>query len=281
MFEKQAQELSGDGVAIQAGGSVSVVVQKGLSVTDVQELVQTFLHIELPAFREEARRIAEENARKLLNAFVEKAAASQAPLSAEEFTKPTGQAAFQSALQGVALHADDADIDLVAQALVQRLSSGHQPLMKRVLEKVIQVLPQIGAPDISLLALVVFAGRIKFPTVKSPADIEPLVARYWPLLEPSVNVSSATLQYLASLSLVTINPVSDFDWLIDRWCNTYGIGFNRAEMEQAQQNSFLKFHDAFVALRVPTIHPTIVGTAIGLLHLKRELPDLDLATFIS
>ncbi|WP_418156262.1 LPO_1073/Vpar_1526 family protein [Variovorax paradoxus] len=156
MLGGQAQAVSDGSTAIQSSGPLTIH-NHGFSAAQVGEvstLVDLFLKAQLPAFEARAQKIAEENSAKLLEAFIAHAAKSAIPLSGDEFSKPAGQAAFHSALAGVALHADNADIDMVAAALVRRLDSANEPLLKLVLDSVIAVLPKLSAGHISFLGLV-------------------------------------------------------------------------------------------------------------------------------
>lgn len=282
MLGKQTQEVSGGSTAIQSTGHV-VVHQHGFSAAQVGEvstLVDLFLKAQLPAFEARAQKIAEENAAKLLDAFVAHAANAAMPLSGEEFSKPAGQAAFHSALAGVALHADAADIDLVAEALARRLNSAEEPLLKLVLDSVIAVLPKLSAGHISFLAFTHFVKKLNLG-LKSLEVLENLAGQIMTLFEAGENLSAPNIQYLAGLGLITVNPVSDADLLFSIWERTYGFPINTVEIAKLQTQHLKRVHEMYLRMKLPTVHPTITGTAIGLLHLKRKFIRIELADHIA
>lgn len=280
MFEKQAQDVTGGSTAIQAGGSVTIN-QTGISVSEVRELVHAFMQLELPAFRKEARAVASENTHKLLEAFVAKATIRNSPISGREFAKPAGQAAFQSAVEGVALHGDESDIDLVAEVLLSRLEAGEEPLLKRVLDSAINVLPKLTASQIAFLGMVVYVKSLQLSSVKDIGMLEGLAATMQPLFAAGMNLSRPNVDYMAGLGLLTINAVSDADQLFASWSRMYGFPIDQNVVASSKSTHLEKLHQAYVALRVPTVYLTLIGSIIGLLHLKRRIKNINIASFFS
>ena len=184
-------------------------------------------------------------------------------------------------MEGVALHGDEADIDLVCEALVRRLDAADEPLLKRVLDSAIDVLPKLSAGQIAFLAMVVYVKSLQVPSAKDIGALEFHAAALEPLFVAGMALSRPNVEYLAGLGLLTINAVSDADQLYSNWSRIYGFPVDQNVVTSSNSTHVAKLHQAYVALRVPTIYLTLMGSVIGLLHLRKKMKNIDIASFFS
>jgi len=279
MLGGQAQEATGGSVALQAARDATFHYH-GPSFGDVRELVELVFQNQLPVMREEARKVFEANAAKFREEFVRQLASSS-KVSAQEFAKPDTQATFQQALTGTALKGDDADLELVAAALVRRLEAAEEPLLKQVLESAIAVMPKLVRPQIAFLAFVHYAKRVRHISATQLAQVELMAAQVMPVLESGLSLSAPNQQYLAGLGLLTLNPVASASlWLHDLHQTHSFLPPDMDQLRAAGCVHLCRLLEAYDTLQVPQAFPTLTGSAVGLLQLQRALGKIDLSIWI-
>lgn len=275
----QAQTTSEGSLGLQAGRDLNVNI--GPSVSEIRMLVDTFLQTNLPALREAAKIEAQKNIDKFLTEFVAQLGDSTRA-SAQEFAKPDAQNSFDEALRGCALKGEDADIELVSRILIERLSSASKPLLKLVCEEAIRVLPNLTRPQIAYLALIQYTKSVKHNGLITVSMLEDFHRRILPLVEPGFRLSPANRQYLASLGLLTINPVADANLLSQNLRTNYPFLPPTDEQIVAHGGqSIVKIIEEYGAVGAPTAFLTSTGQLIGMQHLVTGLGNVDMGIWIS
>lgn len=275
----QVQNVSDNSVAAQSGRDTNITIQ-GVSVSEVKLLVDAFVQSHLPALRAAARDAAEQNAQRFLQCFVSELSKSQTA-SAQEFTKPDAQNSFNDAVRGCALKGDDADIDLVAQMLVERLSSTDKPVLKLVSEAAIRALPVITREHIALLTLLHFGRYVKLNSVTTVAQLNAFFAHVLPLVRPAFSVSDASKRYLESVGVLSVNEVADANILPGNMRQHYPfLPAADDDLRKAGGEAILEFLDAHAKMRAQVLFPTSVGQLIAVKNLARVLP-VDAAVWIN
>ncbi|HDS1709452.1 LPO_1073/Vpar_1526 family protein [Pseudomonas putida] len=200
MINKQDQNVSGNGVAVQA--QRDAIINNGLSVSDVKELTELFLDKHLPALRAEAAETARKQANQFMGEFVKKLSLPNG-VTAEAFAKPDSQACFNEALRSSAEKGDQIDLEFLASLVVRRLEVDKDPLMKLVYEEAISVTPKLTSAQIAFIVFVHHVTNIELanPTIEMlERDAQMLL----PLVKASYGLSIANKEYLVSKGILNV-----------------------------------------------------------------------------
>ncbi len=282
MIESQKQSASENSVALQAKGDLTVNNYHGLSAREVSELVDIFMHHRLPAFQDEARKIAEKSATKFCEEFISQSGTRNAlALTSEEFKQPDSQAIFNKALSGYAIKGDDVDVQLIVSALIQRLEATEKPLLKQALESAVELMPKLSRSQIAFLAFVQYTKSVVHSNATSLRDLEDLIAPVMKAIDPGLGLSYGNQQYLAGVGAITINAVADANNLMEGLHRKYA--FLKEDMAQVPPiacPSFQSMVKHFGDMEIPIVFPTLAGSTIGLLFLQTVLGEFDLTIWI-
>lgn len=275
----QKQTASNGGQAIQAGGHVQIVTYQGLSPVQIAELVDIFIEQKLPALRATAADVAKARTEEFLKQI---AIRLEQPnkTSDEEFAQPDAQACLNTALYGAATKGSSIDLDLLLEAVIKRLESASDPLMKNLTESAVSSLARIGKEHIAFLAFVHYVKHISHQNIGLEGFrlVSQLVMS---VVQSGLTLSQGNREYLASLGLLTINPVSDAELFLGQLQQNYPfLPVDPAERDKAVPELRI-FLASYSAMMVPTIHLTATGKLIALLALKKIFPNLDFAVWIS
>jgi hypothetical protein len=275
----QSQEASDGAVALQANRDVNVSI--GPSVTEVRMLVEVFVQAHLPALQQAAREAAQTNVDKFLAEFVNQLGNSNR-VTAQEFAKPDAQSTFNEALKGCAIKGEDADVSLVSRVLIERLAASDKPLLKLVCEAAIRVLPMLTKPQIAYLALIQYTKSVRHASVISTAHLESIFRLILPLVEAGFRLSPANRQYLASVGLLTLNPVADANLFPQDLRRNYPFLPATDELLRTEgATAILKIMEEFEAAQGPTAFLTSTGQVVGMQHLARAIGTVNMEIWIN
>lgn len=280
MFEQKKQDVGDNSVAVQADRDAVIVTHNyGLSVGEVRELAQLFLEKNLPVLREEAAKVARENADKFLSHFALKL---QEPNGANpaELAEPDVQAALSAAVIGSAKKGEKIDLDMLADLVVRRLETGGNSLLSLVAEEAIQVVPKLSAQHVAFLAYAQYIKHVRHTSFTEIEQLERVVSRVVPVVQQGLTISAPNREYLESVGVMTINRVSDANNIVSNFCSNYPF-FPKDGVLPIEKFPNLKLlMDAYGELEVPMVSLNTVGKLIGLMALQRALGRIDMAIWI-
>ncbi|MFT6732513.1 MAG: hypothetical protein ACJAS9_000694 [Polaribacter sp.] len=147
--KNQDQHVAENSTAIQATGNV--VVNNGLSVTEVKDLCLLFLRDNFPALREEALREAEVNVRAFAQELEDKIAQNSQFITLDKFKDPDVQAAINDAVQASARRGKKANTNVLVDLITQRASVSDNDFKDIVLSETFLVVPKLTKEQISYL----------------------------------------------------------------------------------------------------------------------------------
>lgn len=275
----QSQKASDGAIALQGGRDVNVSI--GPSVTEVRMLVEVFVQAHLPALQQAAREAAQTNVDKFLAEFVSQLGNSNR-VTAQEFAKPDAQSTFNEALKGCAVKGEDADVSLVSRVLIERLAASDKPLLKLVCEAAIRVLPTLTKPQIAYLALIQYTKSVKHNGATSTAQIETVFSLVMPLVEAGFRLSPANRQYLASVGLLTLNPVASANLFPQDLRQNYPFLPATDEILRSEgATAILKIMEEFEAVQGPMAFLTSTGQVVGMQHLVSALGPVNMEIWIN
>ena len=278
MSNRQDQTATDGSVAAQAGRDVNIH-KHGLELADVKELVELFLGVHLPSLRAEAAAIARENANAFLKEFVERLSKpNKATQSA--FSKPDSQACFNTALIGSAEKGGQVDMGLLAEMVLRRLEAEDDPLLKLVCEEAVRVMPKIGRTHIAFLAFIQYTKHVRHTAFNELSQLEATASLVLPVVQPGLALSGPNQEYLASIGVLTINPVSDANLVFESMQKNYPFFPKSPQELEATAPSISRLIDAFGKCGAPTVHLTSIGKLIGMLSLEKALGKVSLSVWV-
>ncbi|MCC6208981.1 MAG: hypothetical protein IT488_12640 [Gammaproteobacteria bacterium] len=275
MSGKQGQSAIEGSLAIQAGGNVNI----GLQLSEVKELVQIFLDRQLPALRAEAAAVAKSNAESFITEFV---ARLGKPNSAtpEAFAKPDAQACFNTALNGSAEKGEQIDLGILADAVLRRLESDNDPLMKLVYEESVRALTKMNRQQIAFLAYVQYTKNVRHTAFTELNQLEQTVSLILNVVEPGLDLSEPSQEYLASIGALTINRVASANQLPGSLQQNYPFLPENLTDLSSSAPSLHRLVTAFEKVGAPMVFLTSVGKLIGMIALERALGKVNMSVWI-
>ena len=275
MFEKQDQSAKEGSLAIQAGGSVNI----GLQLPEVKELMQIFLDRALPALRAEAAAVARSNAESFISEFV---TLLKQPNGAtpEAFAKPDAQACFNTALNGSAEKGEQIDLGILADAVLKRLESDNDPLMKLVYEESVRALTKMDRQQIAFLAYVQYTKNVRHTAFTELNQLEQTASSILKVVELGLDLSEPSQEYLASIGALTINRVASANQFPESLHQNYPFLPENLQDLSSNAPSLHRLVIAFEKQGAPMVFLTSVGKLIGMLALERALGKVNMAVWI-
>lgn len=280
MSTKQDQSVSEGGSAIQAARDVNYSVTKhGLELAEVKELVEIFLERHLPALRAEAAAIARENADSFLGEFVNRLGKPH-QATPEAFSKPDSQACFNVALNGSAEKGEQVDTGLLAEAVLRRLESDGDPLLKLVCEESVRALTKIGPQHIAFLAFVQYAKNVRHKSFKELKQLELTAQLVLEVVRPGLTLSEPNQEYLASVGALEINRVASANQYVSSMQQNYPFFPKNTANLSEEAPALGVLIEAFENTGAAMVFLTSVGKVIGMLALEKALGKVDLTVWI-
>lgn len=162
MLEKQRQDVKNDGVAIQAGGDVTLHQTNGLSVSEVKELCLLFLQDNFPVLREEAIKAAQENVQKFAQTLEEKIIERSEKIVFEKFADPDVQATINDSVQNSARKGEKAHPSILVNLITERASKGTSNFQDIVISEAVTIVPKLTKEQMSYLSFIQYMTNTTF-----------------------------------------------------------------------------------------------------------------------
>jgi hypothetical protein len=278
MTDKQDQSTKDHSIALQAGGSINII-NRGMQLSDIKDFVRMHIELLMPTLRKEAAEIAKNNAEALVSEFIERLKTST-NVTEEAFSKPDSQACFDRALTGSAEKGTQIDTGLLAEAVVRRLESDENQLMKLVCEESVRALTKIGPRHIAFLGFVQYTKYVFHKNYTDLSQLELTAKKISEVVKTSFDLSLPNQEYLASVGALSINRVADGDLYFTKLKNNYPFITSLRDVESDAPILF-NLINAYDKTGVSMIFLTSVGKMIGMLALEKALGKVNLDVWIN
>jgi len=269
---------------VQVAGNVTVNNQIGLAVSEVRELVAIFMRENMPVLREEAIKIAHENAAVFVASFEEKLTAAGHLVDPERFKDPDVQSSLNDAVLEAAKKGSRANIDLLNELLIERVSAKTSEFVSMVAAEAIKVVSRLTPAQIAFLTIVQFFRAMSVHSAESLADVEPLGEIILELSRPGFGISDAQKSHLQSVGCVSILPM--FTNTPERILKAK-YGFLSDKSEEEVRNliddfpALRELADAFSRENVAHVSLTTIGQIVALSNLSRHVPNIEYGDWLS
>jgi hypothetical protein len=281
MFEKQKQEVSKGGTAIQAGGDVNV----GLSYPEVKEIVYDLFKQNFPALLDEASKQAQQNFEeydKLLDAALKRKIAE---IDFNKFKEPNTQYLLNSSINQAARKGNKIDLGLLSETLVASLGKENTEILNIVSEQALETLPKLTSDQIKIITMIQYLIHCGYKGIATIAAVERNNSVIFKMTEGIPENVHSHLTYLASLGVLTINQfqgINPYDAIKNQYEPMYKDKNAEEIKKDVQTNSpsLAKMATAYEekGLRVGNLTP--VGVLIALINMRRIFPSIDYKIWI-
>jgi len=282
----QQQVVEGGSIAQQAGRDI-VNVQQGVSVAEVTVLFDFLWKNNFPVVIEEARRIAQENARAFAAEFSRQLEGRQHLIDVKKFADPDVQATISDAVKASARRGEAANPVVLASLVAERLSADADNYMEIVFSESVLVVPRLTPAQISLLSLVIFVSNMKFVEGLRWEDIERVSEVVLPLFEPAFGMPSSQKRHILYAGAAMVLSKNDVHMGVNLYqtkaadynhlCN--GVPFSVAVHQHAP--SYAKILDQYIKDKLQMVTLNSVGQAIALANLSRCIYKLDYGSWLN
>ena len=284
--DKQIQSVDSDGVAIQAGGNVSITQNNGLSVVDVKELCLLFLRDNFPTLREEAINVAKSNVQEFATALEQKIIEKSGQIVLEKFSDPDVQAAINDAVQASARKGGNANPSLLVDLITERVSSSTTEFKDIVISEAVIVVPKITKPQIAYLSFVHYMTHLEITGLTHISQLEAYSNRALSAVETGFNLSDVQKRHIQYSGTCSISTVMTVD-IYNGWMTQLYKYMGYSDMEKFK-NDLAVFSPSSKLLldkfdedsKGGEIKLTSVGQAIAIANLSATMGKIDYAIWL-
>jgi hypothetical protein len=230
--DEQTQQVGQGATAIQAAGNV--VVNNGLSYSEVRSVVLDVFHSNFLQLAGEVKEVARQRAEEITDKFLEKLQKENSSGLSQAST-PDFQYGLFSVQRDFARTADANLGDLLVDLLVDRTKHPQRDMVQIVLNECLIVAPKLTSGQLSALAIVFF---FKYCSTSGILTFEQLSAQLNQFTRPFIDTlprGSASYQHLefAGCGTVQVTSSSLEDILWTRYQGLFDKGVDAAELSGA------------------------------------------------
>lgn len=227
--DEQTQQVGHGATAIQAAGNV--VVNNGLSYSEVRSVVLDVFHSNFLQMAGEAKEVARQRAEEITDKFLEKLQKENSAGLSQAST-PDFQYGLFSVQRDFARTADSNLGDLLVDLLVDRTKHPQRDMVQIVLNECLVVAPKLTNGQLSALAIVFF---LKYCSSSGILTFEQFLAQFNQFVRPFIDTlprGSASYQHLefAGCGTVQVTSSSLEDILWTRYQGLFDKGVDAAEL---------------------------------------------------
>lgn len=207
LSSKQSQAVESGGAAIQAGQNVSIVINQGVTPSEVRQLVIDVLKSNLLDYKGKAHETALQRGEEITDAFLEKLSAEHA-----EGIKQAETPDFQDALftvQKEYAKAGDRDLgDLLVDLLVDRTKQADRDILQLVLNESLHIAPKLTRGQVSTLSVVFLLRHTQNRAMTSIEAVAQYMQRHVGHCLSAMSTTDATFRYLESTGCGSVSSSS-------------------------------------------------------------------------
>ncbi|EAM1117235.1 hypothetical protein G3J33_003114 [Salmonella enterica] len=276
--DKQKQQIGNNSYAIQAGNNVNV---SGMSFSEVRELFNILFENQFPKLKDVAYAAAQENAKDFEERVVSDLTKNVDRLIIDKFCDPDVQATLTEALKSSARKGKKANMDVLSQLLVERVSNNNDDFRDIVLTEAVTVVPKLTQQQISLITIVFLLKNVE---IKDPVNgvrldlLERNFRSFESMYTDGFNLSQAQIyhiQYAGACSWNTFLGIDVEDYFMNKYptdIKDKSAYISNLKLVAPHVSAFL---EKFSKSNYQGIELTSVGQAIALAVISRYVGRLD------
>jgi hypothetical protein len=280
------RKIIGDGsVGIQAGGDVAV--QLGLAVSEVRELTELFLKENFPRLREDARATARSYVVEFADQFCSTLARRHLEIQADRFRDPDIQSTINDAVIETAKRGQRANLDILAELVVERLRSDgdEEGLASLACAEAVKVVPRLSRRQIDFLAVMLYLQYMTIQNVGNVQHFEFTAKAMLPVCRNMSGLSGWHAQYLEAVKCLVHLWIGGNDITLDLMQKYPAIGHMSSDdlklLLKEQAPAFHEMADVYRAHRMHFSRLTLTGQMIAAIRVNQVMPGAaDLSTLV-
>jgi hypothetical protein len=272
---KQEQTVKGGSVAIQANRDV--LIQNGLSPTEVVEICTTLFRNNFPLLREEANRTALDSVNKFGLVLEKRIIDKIESIAFERLREPDVQASINDAVMANARKDTNAHPDLLSALIVERISKHPSDFKDLVISEAVKVVPLLTATQIAFLSFLHFVAGVTFKGLKKLSELELIGQKALEFSSPGFNLSLSQkmhIEYAGACSFIHLGGLSThaYKHLMKVYSQfSFANDLEFATALQSEAPSFSNVIHQFQTEGLGTFHLTSVGQAIAIANISNYI----------
>lgn len=197
MSDKQDISRIKDSSINQAGRDL--VVNYGLSASDVIAIVKEVVASELAVYSKDAEKKAEERLNQFLGDLVEQLA-NKVSERLDRFNEPSLQFAVREAALSYVKSGKETDKKVLIDLMIERVKVDEHTTKQKLIDQALKIVPSLSSECLALLSIIVF----RFLTLTGErVALEKWIDSVAPILDTLQNVSSLDIEYLIQADCVS------------------------------------------------------------------------------
>lgn len=280
--DSQEQNVDGGSMAVQAGRDVHI---HGLSVSDVRELCVLFLRDNFPKLQEDARRTAEDRVKEFATQLEAKIVNNLSSVVVEKFSDPDVQATINDAVQASARKGAAANPDLLANLILEKVSSDSSEFRDMVFGEAVKIVPRLTREQIAFLSFAMSVQHMAL-SANTAESLEWHCQRVLAYSEPSFGLSDPQREYIHYTGAASVLDKNALHAKFDIYENVgasytkLGLGHFRTAI-QTQVPSMARLLSQYDTDKMHLVTLTSVGKAIALANISNHIAHINYAIWLN
>ncbi|SHH12892.1 LPO_1073/Vpar_1526 family protein [Desulfosporosinus lacus] len=218
MLGDKKEIQAGDGSTNIQGDKVTVVVNQGLSYTEVRQVSMDVFENNFYDLGEKVKKLVNERAEEILNKYL-KRLAEESPESINNTEDPDIRSSIFEVQKSYARLGDKEISDLLVEVLIKRTINPGEPFIKLVLNEALTIIPKLTTKQINILSLIYLVKYLSFI--------------------PQFNVSFDTYSQLIQPFLTKIEiPTNEIFYQHLQYCGCVSISIGEANFDTIMIHKF-------------------------------------------
>ena len=270
-MDGQKQKVGENGVALQAGGDISV----GMSYTEVKDLVFLLFEQNFPKLAESAAEKALQNIKEYIGNLENRLHEDANKVDFSKFSDPNIQYLLNSTIQNYARKGNSINMDFLMDAFLLVLREKSTSILNIVSEQLISVLPKITKDCVDVLTVLYYVRYYRQNGISSMEVLEPISKKIYDSLSFDKECSNFIVPYLESLGVTasTIFASTPYRDLADQY-KDFSSSKSDDEWKKLIQMSFpylLKIIERYESWHLETTYLNPMGELLALMNVKSIL----------
>ena len=198
-MDGQKQKVGENGVALQAGGDISV----GMSFTEVKDLVFLLFEQNFPKLAESAAEKALQNIKEYIGNLENRLHEDANKIDFSKFSDPNIQYLLNSTIQNYARKGNSVNMEFLMEAFLLVLHKKSTSILSIVSEQLISVLPKIAKGCIDVLTVLYYVRYYRQNGISSMEELESISKKVYESLNLGTECHNFIVPYLESLGVVS------------------------------------------------------------------------------
>ena len=268
------KQIGNGAFGIQAERDVTVNV--GLTVAEVEKLTKFFLEENFPQLRQDAMETAMGNVARLLSEFKSQLGQRFHNVDVGKFADPDVQYTLNEAVVETAKRGESANIDLLVNLVLERVSKGGGDLLSLACSDAVRVVPRLTRPQIDFLSVALFFDYMSIPNLPNITAYEKSARLAHAIVELASGVSEWDELYLESqrcLIHLSIGGNDVYVGLKSKYPVLKDVSPEEIKRDIMEKTTYFRdFVGVYEKYRMNFLRLTLVGQLVAAVNMNRYLP---------